>query len=68
MAFSGETRTGLSRVLPLCCPSSSSDQPSGETMKLKFDLAGDVFALSAGAQAQTTWDLPAAYPATNFHS
>jgi TRAP-type transport system periplasmic protein len=25
-------------------------------------------ALAAGAQAQTKWDLPAAYPATNFHS
>jgi TRAP-type C4-dicarboxylate transport system substrate-binding protein len=25
-------------------------------------------ALSATAQAQTRWDLPAAYPATNFHS
>ena len=24
--------------------------------------------LSAGAMAQTKWDLPAAYPATNFHS
>ncbi|MCP5283079.1 MAG: TRAP transporter substrate-binding protein [Rhodoferax sp.] len=29
-----------------------------------FALTG----LSAGAMAQTKWDLPAAYPATNFHS
>ena len=29
-----------------------------------FAFAG----LSAGAMAQTKWDLPAAYPATNFHS
>ena len=26
------------------------------------------FALGASAQAQTKWDLPAAYPATNFHT
>ncbi|WP_288253023.1 TRAP transporter substrate-binding protein [uncultured Hydrogenophaga sp.] len=37
-------------------------------MKFKFALASVAFALSAGAQAQTAWDLPAAYPATNFHS
>ena len=24
--------------------------------------------LAANVQAQTKWDLPAAYPATNFHS
>ncbi len=31
--------------------------------------AAAAFALcTAGAQAQTKWDLPAAYPATNFHS
>lgn len=34
----------------------------------KLALAGAAFALSASAQAQTAWDLPAAYPATNFHS
>lgn len=37
-------------------------------MKLKLALAGIALAFGAGAQAQTTWDLPAAYPATNFHS
>jgi len=37
-------------------------------MNFKFALASVAFALSAGAQAQTAWDLPAAYPATNFHS
>jgi len=37
-------------------------------MKFKLALASAAFALSAGAQAQTAWDLPAAYPATNFHS
>jgi TRAP-type C4-dicarboxylate transport system substrate-binding protein len=30
--------------------------------------AGAALALSFNAQAQTKWDLPAAYPATNFHS
>src|SRR3546814_2123240 len=31
-------------------------------------LAGSfVLAFSAGAVAQTTWDLPSAYPASNFH-
>lgn len=37
-------------------------------MKFKLALASAAFALSASAQAQTAWDLPAAYPATNFHS
>ncbi len=31
-------------------------------------LATSAVALSATAAAQTKWDLPAAYPATNFHS
>jgi TRAP-type transport system periplasmic protein len=31
-------------------------------------LAAVAAALSLGATAQTKWDLPAAYPATNFHS
>ncbi len=31
-------------------------------------LAAASVALAAAAQAQTKWDLPAAYPATNFHS
>jgi TRAP-type transport system periplasmic protein len=31
-------------------------------------LCVGVFAAAAAAQAQTKWDLPAAYPATNFHS
>lgn len=30
--------------------------------------AATLVALGASAQAQTKWDLPAAYPATNFHS
>ena len=39
-------------------------------MKLNMPLlaAAAVLALSATAQAQTRWDLPAAYPATNFHT
>ena len=36
-------------------------------MPLAGALLGATFALGA-AQAQTKWDLPAAYPATNFHS
>jgi TRAP-type C4-dicarboxylate transport system substrate-binding protein len=31
-------------------------------------LAASALALSSAALAQTKWDLPAAYPATNFHS
>jgi TRAP-type C4-dicarboxylate transport system substrate-binding protein len=37
-------------------------------MKLKFGLMAAALALSLPAMAQTKWDLPAAYPATNFHS
>ena len=39
-------------------------------MKFDFSLLCAAAALSFGisAQAQTKWDLPAAYPATNFHS
>jgi TRAP-type C4-dicarboxylate transport system substrate-binding protein len=39
-------------------------------MKLirSFLLAAGAFALALSAQAQTKWDLPAAYPATNFHT
>ena len=31
-------------------------------------MAATALALSFGVQAQTKWDLPAAYPATNFHT
>jgi TRAP-type C4-dicarboxylate transport system substrate-binding protein len=31
-------------------------------------LASALLAAAAAAQAQTKWDLPAAYPATNFHT
>ena len=37
-------------------------------MKLKFGMLAAALALGTAAQAQTKWDLPAAYPATNFHS
>ena len=37
-------------------------------MKLKFAFALAAFALAGPAAAQVKWDLPAAYPATNFHS
>ena len=37
-------------------------------MKFKLALAAAAFAIGVSAQAQTAWDLPAAYPATNFHS
>ena len=33
-----------------------------------FSLFATGLLLAATAQAQTKWDLPAAYPATNFHS
>ena len=37
-------------------------------MKLKLALAATLIATGATAFAQTKWDLPAAYSATNFHS
>ena len=37
-------------------------------MKLKFGLMAAALALGASAMAQTKWDLPAAYPASNFPS
>lgn len=37
-------------------------------MKLKFALSVAALALAGHAAAQTKWDLPAAYPAANFHS
>jgi TRAP-type C4-dicarboxylate transport system substrate-binding protein len=37
-------------------------------MKLKFAFMAAALALAGPALAQTKWDLPAAYPASNFHS
>ncbi len=37
-------------------------------MKFRFALAATAATLCFGASAQTKWDLPAAYAATNFHS
>ena len=37
-------------------------------MKFKFTLTAAAITLSATAFAQTKWDLPAAYPAGNFHT
>ncbi|AMO24490.1 TRAP transporter substrate-binding protein [Ramlibacter solisilvae] len=37
-------------------------------MKLKHFLATTALTVATGAFAQTKWDLPAAYPATNFHT
>ena len=37
-------------------------------MKLKFALAIATVALAGQAAAQTKWDLPAAYPASNIHT
>lgn len=37
-------------------------------MKFKFALAAAALALGTQAGAQVKWDLPAAYPATNFHT
>jgi TRAP-type transport system periplasmic protein len=37
-------------------------------MKLKYAFSAALLALSASALAQTKWDLPAAYPASNFHT
>jgi TRAP-type C4-dicarboxylate transport system substrate-binding protein len=37
-------------------------------MKFKFALSLAAAALAGQVSAQTKWDLPAAYPASNFHS
>jgi TRAP-type C4-dicarboxylate transport system substrate-binding protein len=37
-------------------------------MQLKFAFAAAALALAGQAGAQVKWDLPAAYPATNFHT
>ena len=37
-------------------------------MKLKITFIAALVAFSTSAFAQTKWDLPAAYPATNFHT
>jgi TRAP-type transport system periplasmic protein len=37
-------------------------------MKLKYTLSVAALALSCQTFAQTKWDLPAAYPASNFHT
>ena len=37
-------------------------------MKFKFTLIAGALTLGSTAFAQTKWDLPAAYPATNFHT
>ena len=37
-------------------------------MKFKLALTAATFAMGASAFAQTKWDLPAAYPASNFHT
>jgi TRAP-type C4-dicarboxylate transport system substrate-binding protein len=37
-------------------------------MKFHFGMLAAALVLGSAAQAQTKWDLPAAYPATNFHS
>ena len=37
-------------------------------MTIKFALTAIALATSAATFAQTKWDLPAAYPATNFHT
>jgi TRAP-type C4-dicarboxylate transport system substrate-binding protein len=51
-------------------PDSHPTNQTGKVMKKAVSLAiASVFALGAGsAFAQTKWDLPAGYPATNFHS
>ena len=37
-------------------------------MKFKFTLIAAALTLGSSALAQTKWDLPAAYPASNFHT
>ena len=37
-------------------------------MRFNLPLAVAALAVSAAAQAQTKWDLPSGYPATNFHT
>jgi TRAP-type C4-dicarboxylate transport system substrate-binding protein len=54
-----------------CCASRLDPTFSGVFMKrraLHLSLLAGLLALSGFVSAQTKWDLPAAYPATNFHS
>src|SRR3569623_2752579 len=44
------------------------DKLNGESMKFKIALAAAALALAGSASAQTKWDLPSAYPASNFHT
>lgn len=37
-------------------------------MRFQLSVAAAAFVLAGAAHAQTKWDLPAAYPATNFHT
>ncbi len=37
-------------------------------MKFKLALIATIMGISTAAMAQTKWDLPTAYPATNFHT
>src|SRR5687768_13777336 len=61
---------------PLSCDTRRPAYSSGffdMEIHMRFNLpalcaASAVLALAATAQAQTKWDLPAGYPATNFHT
>ena len=37
-------------------------------MRFELPLIATLFALSSSALAQTQWDLPTGYPASNFHT
>src|SRR3569832_1556633 len=59
----------MARALQLhLCSAHPSDAFYGDSMKLKHILAGLAVTIATGAYAQTKWDLPAAYPASNFHT
>src|SRR3569832_1652883 len=59
----------MARALQLhLCSAHPSDAFYGDSMKLKHFLAGLAVTIATGAYAQTKWDLPAAYPASNFHT
>jgi len=60
--------------LPGCTPANDLQPPienrrfPGVIMKRLTPLLAAAVLLAGTAQAQTKWDLPAAYPATNFHT
>src|SRR5687767_6389552 len=58
----------VARYLHVCSPTPFHIRKFGEPMNRKFGIALAGLTLGAAAFAQTKWDLPTAYPATNYHT